>query len=198
MRILSTVSITGILLLAGCSTNRTSSVESSNSDIERSIKTQLSSDPGLQGIAVDARADKNEVTLSGTVPSEELRTRAVDVAKSGRPDLIVTDKIDVQPREVSRSEYTDEMARTAREKTKKLGDQLGDSLDDAWIHAKIQAKLIDNPDTPSREINIDVINKVVTLRGQVNTINAKDEAERTARQTQGVKRVNNLLKVQAG
>jgi osmotically-inducible protein OsmY len=199
MRILPIASIAGVLLLYGCSTNGTnSSAASSNSDMQQSIKTQLSSDPQLQGIAVDAKADKNEVTLSGTVLTEDLRTRAVDLAKKGRPNLVVTDKIDVQPREVARNEYTEDMARTAREKAKEFGDKIGNSLDDAWIHTKIKAKLIDNPDTPSRKINIDVIDQVVTLHGQVDTIAAKDEAERTAKQTKGVKRVNNLLKIQAG
>ena len=198
MRIL--LSITSIvgLLLYGCSTNGTTSAASSNSDMEQSIKTQLLSEPQLQGIGVEARADKNEVTLSGTVPTEDLRTKAVDLAKNGRPNLVITDKIDVQPRPVARSEYTEEMARAAREKAKEFGDKIGNSLDDAWIHTKIKAKLIDNPDTPSRKINIDVVDQVVTLHGQVETIAAKDEAERTAKQTEGVKRVNNLLKVQAG
>jgi len=166
--------------------------------MEQSIKAQFSADPQLQGIGVDARADKNEVTLSGTVPTEDLRTKAVDLAKNGRPNLVVTDKIDVQPNQVARSEYTEEMARAAREKAKEFGDKIGNSLDDAWIHTKIKAKLIDNPDTPSRKINIDVVNQVVTLHGQVETVAAKDEAERTAKQTEGVKRVNNLLKVQVG
>jgi len=197
MRILlASTSIVG-LLLYGCSTNGTNSVVS-NSEMEQSIKTQLSSEPQLQGIAVDAKADKNEVTLSGTLPTEDLRTKAVDLAKNGRPNLVVTDKIDVQPSQVARSEYTREMARAAREKAKELGDKIGNSLDDAWIHTKIEAKLIDNPDTPARKINIDVIDQVVTLHGKVETIAAKDEAERTAKQTEGVKRVNNLLKVQAG
>jgi osmotically-inducible protein OsmY len=197
MRILlASTSIVG-LLLYGCSTNGTNSV-ASNSEMEQSIKTQLSSEPQLQGIAVDAKADKNEVTLSGTLPTEDLRTKAVDLAKNGRPNLVVTDKIDVQPSQVARSEYTQEMARAAREKAKELGDKIGNSLDDAWIHTKIEAKLIDNPDTPARKINIDVIDQVVTLHGKVETIAAKDEAERTAKQTEGVKRVNNLLKVQAG
>ena len=191
-------SIVGILVLNACSTNGTNSSASSNSDMQQSIKTQLSSDPQLQGIAVDAKADRNEVTLSGTVLTEDLRTRAVDLAKNGRPNLVVTDKIDVQPREVARNEYTEDMARTAREKAKDFGDKIGNSLDDAWIHTKIKAKLIDNPDTPSRKINIDVIDQVVTLHGQVDSIAAKDEAERTAKQTEGVKRVNNLLKIQAG
>jgi osmotically-inducible protein OsmY len=199
MRILLPVaSIVGVLLLHGCSTSGTNSAASSNSQMEQSIKTQLSSDPQLQGIAVYAAADKNEVTLSGTVPTEDLRTKAVDLAKNGRPNLVVTDKIDVQPRQVARSEYTDDMARVAREKAKELGDKLGNSLDDAWIHTKITAKLIDNPDTPAKQINVDVIDQVVTLHGKVETTAAKDEAERTAKQTEGVKRVNNLLKVQAG
>src|SRR5229473_2590937 len=199
MRILLPVaSIVGILVLNACSTNGTNSSASSNSDTEQSIKTQLSSDPQLQVIGVDAKADKNEVTLSGTVPTEDLRTKAVDLAKTGRPNLVVTDKIDVQPSQLARSEYTEDMARVAREKAKEFGDKIGNSLDDAWIHTKIKAKLIDNPDTPSRKINIDVIDQVVTLHGKVDTIAAKDEAERTAKQTEGVKRVNNLLKVQAG
>ena len=199
MRILLPVaSIVGFLLLPACSTNGTNSSASSNSDMEQSIKTLLSSDPQLQGIGVDAKADKNEVTLSGTVPTEDLRTKAVDLAKNGRPNLVVTDKIDVKPNQVARSEYTEDMARAAREKAREFGDKIGNSLDDAWIHTKIKAKLLDNPDTPSRKINIDVIDQVVTLHGKVETIAAKDEAERTARQTQGVKRVNNLLKIQAG
>jgi osmotically-inducible protein OsmY len=166
--------------------------------LEQAIKTQLSSDLQLQAIAVYAAADKNEVTLSGTVPTEDLRTKAVDLAKNGRPNLAVVDKIDVQPSQVARSQYTDDMARVAREKAKELGDKLGNSLDDAWIHTKIKAKLMDNPDTPAKQINVDVIDQVVTLHGKVETTAAKDEAERTAKQTEGVKRVNNLLKVQAG
>jgi len=199
MRILLPVaSIVGVLFLQGCATNGTTSAASNNSQMEQSIKTQLSSDPQLQGIAVYAAADKNEVTLSGTVPTEDLRTKAVDLAKNGRPSLVVTDKIDVQPSQVARSEYTDDMARVAREKARELGDKLGNSLDDAWIHTKIKAKLIDNPDTPAKKINVDVVDQVVTLHGKVETSAAKDEAERTAKQTEGVKRVNNLLKVQAG
>ena len=77
MRILLPIaSIIGVLLLHGCSTNGTNSAAPSNSEMEQSIKTQLSSDPQLQGIGVDAKADKNEVTLSGTVPTEDLRTKA--------------------------------------------------------------------------------------------------------------------------
>jgi osmotically-inducible protein OsmY len=76
-----------------------SSTAMSNSDLENAIKSKLQSDDQLRTAKIDvnANADKKEVTLSGTVPSQDLRTRAVELAKSAQPDLTVTDKIDVKP-----------------------------------------------------------------------------------------------------
>ena len=88
----------------------------------------------------------------------------------------------MKPTEISRSEYTEEMAREAREKAKTAGDKIGTSINDAWIHTKITSKLISDKDTPARKINIDVVDGVVTLRGEVNTTTAKDEADRIAKE----------------
>ena len=202
MRLLMSLAIAGILALsgglAGCSTNspKTTAAGFSDSDLERIVKAKLSTDPDVaKAISVDANADKNEIKLTGTVPSETLRTKAVDLAKSAKDGLIITDKIDVKPLEVSRTEYTEEMARLDREKATSAGDTLGKSIDDAWIHTKITTKLIGNSETPARKINVDVVNGVVTLRGAVETSTAKVEAERVAKNTDGVKRVRNLLKV---
>jgi osmotically-inducible protein OsmY len=144
---------------------------------------------------IDPDASNNSVTLSGTVASQELRTRAVNLAKSAHAGLIVTDKIDVKPGELSRADYTEEMAREARTKAKGYGDTIGDTLDDAWIHTKIVAKLIGDADTPERKINVDVVNNVVTLRGTVETAEQKAEAERIAKETEGVTSVKNQLKL---
>ena len=198
MRILMSLAVAGILALSGCSTQnpKPSVVSFSDSDLERMVKAKLATDPDVsKAINVDANADKNEVKLSGTVPNETLRTRAVDLAKAAKDGLIITDKIDVKPLEVSRSEYTEEMARQAREKATSAGDALGKSIDDAWIHTKITTKLIGNSETPARKINVDVVDGVVTLRGVVETATAKVEAERVTKTTDGVKRVRNLLKV---
>ena len=46
---------------------------------------------------VDANADKNEVTISGTARSQDLRTKAVELAKSAQSGITVNDKIDVKP-----------------------------------------------------------------------------------------------------
>lgn len=98
-------------------------------------------------------------------------------------------------REKSRSEYTEEEAKKARETAKSAGETIGDTLDDAWIHTKIVAQLIASTTTPERKINVDVVNNVVTLRGAVEEPKEKAEAERIAKETDGVKQVKNLIKV---
>ena len=91
--------------------------------------------------------------------------------------------------------YTEEQAREERERAKANKETIGQSLDDAWIHTKIVAKLIGDTQTPERKINVDVVEGAVTLRGQVDTAEAKQEAERIAHDTDGVKRVINQLRV---
>jgi hyperosmotically inducible protein len=201
MRIVTVISIVGILLLAGCSTgSNTKAVGRTDADLEQIIKAKLDSDPPIQAanISVSANAASNEATLSGTVPSEGLRLRAVELAKSAQPSLVVTDKIDVKPQEVARNEYTEDMARAAREKAKELGNQIGNSLDDAWLYSKIMARLAVDPDTSALKVNVDVKNKVVTLRGNVDSAKAKTQAERLAKDTEGVTVVRDQLTVASG
>jgi len=187
----------GLLALVGCSTTEN---KMTDSDLERSVKTQIATDPQVPAsdIHVRANADKNEVTLTGTVATESARTRIVYLAKSARPGLSVQDKIDVKRPEFLRSAYTEDMAREAREKASAFGDKIGKSLNDAWIHTKITTMLAADKDAPARTINVDVQDNVVTLRGEVESSAAKTEAERIAKETEGVKRVKNMLTVKKG
>ena len=91
--------------------------------------------------------------------------------------------------------YTEEQGRQERERAKANHEAIGQSLDDAWIHTKLVAKLIGDSKTPERNINVAVVDGTVTLRGQVDTADAKAEAERDAKDTDGVKKVVNELKV---
>jgi hypothetical protein len=69
----------------------------SNDELDRSVTAKINSDPALLAykLDVDADADKNAVTISGTVPTESLRMKAVDAAKTVVAGLVATDKIDV-------------------------------------------------------------------------------------------------------
>jgi hyperosmotically inducible periplasmic protein len=195
------------LFLNGCATadspevttGPTPKAQMTNSELENKIKAQFKTDAQLDAanLSVDANVDRNEITLSGTVGSESLRTKAVELAKTAHAGLIVTTKIDVKPGEISRTAYTKERALEERGIAKGRGETIGDSLDDAWIHATIVAQLIGNSTTPERKINVDVTTNVVTLRGTVETAEQKTEAERLSKSTEGVKSVNNKLKVAA-
>ena len=101
----------------------------------------------------------------------------------------------VTPAPTATPKYTEEQAREERARAKANKETIGQSLDDAWIHTKIVAKLIGDTQTPERKINVDVVNGDVTLRGTVDTAQAKSEAERIAKETDGVKKVVNQLKV---
>ncbi|MBZ5611284.1 MAG: BON domain-containing protein [Acidobacteriia bacterium] len=200
MRIAMTLLMAGLLTSLGCSntgTQVTSAASLTNSDLQQMVQSKLTSDPQLAQVEVSADADQNQVTLSGSVASEQARSDAVDMAKAAHANLQVVDKIDVKPPEVSRSDYTADMARETREKAKALGDKIGQSLDDAWIYTKIETKLAGNSTTPALKINVDVARNVVTLRGDVDSAAAKQEAEQIAKDTDGVKAVRNLINVKA-
>jgi len=206
--ILLVLSLAGGLVLSACMTDRTDTATAratatpakmSNSDLETRIKTALNGNEQLRAadLGVDADADKGEATLKGTVETEALRTQAVQLAKNAYAGLVVTDKIDVKPREISRTDYNEQKATEERQRAKDRGETVGSSVDDAYIHTKIVAKLIGNTKTPERKINVDVTNAQVTLRGVVDNSEEKAEAERVAKDTDGVKRVINRLKVGA-
>ena len=157
-----------------------------NDELDRSVTAKINSDPALVAykLDVDADADKNAVTISGTVPTESLRMKAVDAAKTVDARLVITDKIDVKPGSIDRKDFNEDMAREARERASKSSESIGDSLDDAWIHTKIRSKLLGEGEFPGGSLNVDVKNNVVTLRGTVATKADSDEG-RTDRQDHG-------------
>jgi hyperosmotically inducible protein len=167
----------------------------SNDELDRLVTAKINSDAALVAykIHVDADADKNAVTISGTVPTESLRMKAVDAAKTVSAGLVVTDKIDVKPGNIDRKDYTEDMAREARERASKSSESIGNSLDDAWIHTKIRSKLLGEGEFPGGSLNVDVKNNVVTLRGTVATRADRTKAEQIAKSTEGVKSVRNQL-----
>jgi osmotically-inducible protein OsmY len=199
-----TVAILGFGLMSCKPKNNESTISelksgASNADIEKSVMTIFQADDQLRkaNLIVTADGDKKEATLSGTVESDALRNRAIDLAKSALSDFTVNDNIAVKPSEIGRKDFTEDLAKQEWEKAKQVGDKVGDTLDDAWLHGKILGKLIANPRTAARNINVDVVGGVVTLRGNVSNAEQKSEVERTAKETEGVKNVENQLKVSA-
>ena len=204
MRILPTIALSAAIASVGCTTTGTNANTSQNTgqnslEWEQSIKSKLASDPKIAKRKIDVSADagKNQVTLSGTVYSKAERMEAISDAKVARPGVEVVDNIELKPREISKSACTGKIANREHERAKANADGLGNSLD-ARIHTKIDSKLIADTKVTPRRIKIDVVNGVVTLRGTVDSSEAKAKASTMAMRTVGVKKVNNLLTVRAG
>jgi osmotically-inducible protein OsmY len=70
-----------------------------NSELEKAVRENLNRNEQLRAADLSIIADvtRNQVTLSGTVSSEELRAKAVELAKSAQAGVIVSNKITVQP-----------------------------------------------------------------------------------------------------
>ena len=71
----------------------------------------------------------------------------------------------------------------------------GTQVDDAAITAKVKAKLAADGDINPFNIDVDTNEGVVTLQGRVAKEEARTKAEQLARDTDGVRRVINLVKV---
>jgi hyperosmotically inducible protein len=71
----------------------------------------------------------------------------------------------------------------------------GEQLDDAGITAQVKAKLAADGDINPFNIDVDTVDGVVTLNGKVAKAEAKTKAGQLARETDGVRRVNNLIQV---
>jgi osmotically-inducible protein OsmY len=70
-----------------------------DSELQKAVRAKLETDAQLKeaDIIVIAIGERNEITLAGTVRSHAAREKAIELAKSAEPGVLVNDKIDVKP-----------------------------------------------------------------------------------------------------
>jgi hypothetical protein len=95
---------------------------------------------------------------------------------------------------LTREEYN---ARRAEYEAEKGASNIGQGANDSWLWFKTRAALLTTNDLRESTINVDVVNDVVTLKGTVGSAAQKTRAEQVAKGIEGVKSVNNELKVSA-
>ena len=66
---------------------------------------------------------------------------------------------------------------------------------DAWITTKVKLSLATTEGVSASDVNVDTVNRQVTLHGTVNTAAEKETAERTAKAVEGTASVRNLLQI---
>ena len=86
-------------------------------------------------------------------------------------------------------------ATTADDKARAATSSTGEQITDAWILTKVKAQFVGEDALENSDINVDVRNNVVILKGTVPTQAGKARAAAIARATEGVTRVQENLRV---
>lgn len=135
----------------------------------------------LNPFTIDTSVEDAMVVLSGHVESEIDRELAGDIAQNIEGVTAVRNDLIVQPGE----------PRTAagRERT------FAQRIDDATTTATVKSKLLIDGETQGLRLDVDTLDHVVTLSGDVDTAAESDLAEQIASNIDEVERVQNELRV---
>ena len=90
---------------------------------------------------------------------------------------------------------TDEQARRVAHGVRTMASRAGDRLADSWLTTKIQTQYGADHDIKAMNIIVSTRDGVVTLKGQVDGENAREQAVNVARYTDGVRKVEDRLTV---
>lgn len=169
-------SVAAAVLLAGalaaCSSTQPPDVQIDDARIHTELTARLAADDDTSPASIDINVNEGVVHLTGAVETSTEREEAARIARSIEGVREVVNDISVG------SEQT-----------------LGEKVDDASVTARVKAKIAASSQLNPFNIQVNTVDGVVSLTGRVHTAAERDEAERLARETEGVRRVRNLLEV---
>jgi hyperosmotically inducible protein len=190
--------------------------------ITSAVKSKMAADDTVKASDINVDTHNHVVTLNGTVGSNAEKERAVMIARNTNGVNSVVDDLTVGPvatsgaldrdrdadhdRDYSESakqtardakEKTETTAHDAKVKSQQAAEKTGEVVTDAAITSAVKTKFLAEPGVPGTSINVDTNNHVVTLTGTVKSKAESAKAVAIARDTKGVKRVVNHLKVAA-
>jgi len=88
------------------------------------------------------------------------------------------------------AEHAKEQMKSAANQAKRAASQAGEKLADGWLTSKIQAQFFADDDIKSRYINVGSRDGVVTLKGFVESDDARRQVLEITRNTDGVKQID--------
>lgn len=141
----------------------------------RKVKTALGLSKRLAGFDISASASGDVVTLTGQVPSEDIKSLASEIARDTAGVKDVKNEIAVDPAAQPSSESV--------------------HVEDLEIRIAILEGLNHSRELAGKNIDVRVENRVVTLSGTVETPAQRSGAEQIARAVDGVAGVTDNLAV---
>jgi hyperosmotically inducible protein len=152
------------------------------------VQKRLDADPALRNSKIEVKsANRGVVLLDGEAKTLSAHLQALEVARATSGVKRVASEIK-SPDTLA----DDEIWRDAKSDS---GNPAVAAAKDAWITTASKIRLMADPATPARDINVDTLAGVVTLFGTVPTEAARRAAEMEVGKVDGVKLVENDLQV---
>ena len=150
---------------------------SRNQDVAYKPSVQRALDQAdLKGVSVSEDRDKNTITLSGKLHSEDSKQQAAQVAQAAAGTRIVANEISVQPVGME-------------SQAKEINSNLDDAIEKNF-KAAIIAQGLDR-----QSIDYQARNGLLTLSGKVKTTEQRAQAEQIAQAVPNVAQVLNQIEV---
>lgn len=150
--------------------------------LKASLVTTYTLNQHLNPFDLDVSVNDGVVTLRGTVDSSVEKDLATELARGVEGVTAVDNQLAVKSGSAGVSRDDDLMQR----------------VNDANLTAKVKSQLLWNANTQGMRIDVDTDDGVVTLRGTVASAAEAELAAQIARNTSGVRSVQNALEVEAG
>ncbi len=141
----------------------------------------------LAGCETTRETNSNKAVVLDTANTNVVNTTTVNTAAN---DRVVYD------REITRADYDRDKDKYTTD-AERGGATIGQGAEDGWLWTKTKSALATTNDLRDSTINVDVENSVVTLRGTVASKAGMEKAIKVSQEIEGVKKVNNMLKVSA-
>jgi osmotically-inducible protein OsmY len=178
---LCTTVVKGVKGVVGVKNNIDVDYEATRSDyeIEQEVKRRLANDVRVDDFLIEVEVEDEKVTLTGTVGSLQELNRARSDAWVGGVDSVDTSGLEIKW-------WARDDMRRKNLYVSRSDEEIKEAVKDAFLY---------DPRVYSFNINVDVSYGAVTLSGVVDNLAAKKAAERDAKNTAGVRRVINNIKV---
>lgn len=156
----------------------------SDKTLEDRIDYSLETNAMVRKYNLDVKVEKGVATLTGDVATAAQKSEAERLAKVSGVTR-VENKIQIDPSE----------DKSVADRIAKGLSRTGESINDAWILTKVKWFHTGADDLKGSDINVDVKDGVVTLKGTVRTEAGRAKAIALAKDTDGVKRVVDQLTI---
>ena len=127
----------------------------------------------LKDVSVSEDADKNTITLDGTLHSTDAKLKAADIAQANAGTRTIVNEVSVQP--VGQES-----------EAKSISSNLDDGIENNYKAVLISKGL-------DKHVRFDAKNGVLTLKGRVKTATQRKEAEQLAKYIPNVQQVLNEI-----